>query len=62
MHLRTATVGHPPVTLSVDEDGAHGRLVALRLLADSEGAKPFAVLQISEVFETFAPEGTVSSD
>jgi sulfate adenylyltransferase len=52
MHLVDGPVWSIPVTLSVDEDGAHrvGGADAVSLTA-AEGSEPLAVLRISEVFK-----------
>ena len=52
MHLENGLPWSIPVTLSVDEDGAHrlGGADAVALVA-SEGSEPLAVLQIAEIFK-----------
>jgi sulfate adenylyltransferase len=52
MHLESGLPWSIPVTLSVDEDGAHrlGGADAVALVA-SEGSEPLAVLRISEIFK-----------
>ncbi len=52
MHLESGLPWSIPVTLSVDEDGAHrlGGADAVALVA-SEGSEPLAVLRITEIFK-----------
>ena len=52
MHLQNGVPWSIPVTLSVDEDGAHrlGGAEAVALVA-AEGSDPLAVLRISEIFK-----------
>src|SRR5687768_14786048 len=52
MHLESGLPWSIPVTLSVDQDGAHrlGGADAVALTA-SEGSEPLAVLRITEIFK-----------
>ncbi len=52
MHLQNGLPWSIPVTLSVDEDGAHrlGGADAVALVA-AEGSEPLAVLRVSEIFK-----------
>jgi sulfate adenylyltransferase len=52
MHLESGPAWSIPVTLSVDEDGAHrlGGAESIGLLA-AEGAEPLAVLRVSEIYK-----------